>query len=365
MKSVCALKLSSTHRVRAVSAGRWGTDAVLKSPYIPCLMAAVLLSSCAAGVASDSREASSESPTVDIASAGTQGDTPDAPTIGFSFLYSDVPAAGYLKSFAAERAEEVGATLLTDNITGGNVDQQLSSIDSYFTRDVDALVVHAVEPSSYAGAIARAEENGVPFVSYATPVPGADAAILFPPDEAARDTSAAVAEWINENLDGEGKVLLLTFTEGALATQASEELGRTVEEETDALIVGQQDALDQASGLRVTEDVLKVHPDLNIVIAWNDGGALGAARALEDAGKDADEVLVASNEGGQEGLDALASNPYVKLVSVLSIRDIGYAVVDVPMRILAGESAEDETVGRHLLGKDDTQDIQRLLAEYE
>ncbi len=289
----------------------------------------------------------------------------DQKTIGFSFLYSEVPVAGVLKDFAKTRGQQLGYNVLTDNIRGGKIDEQLASIDSFITRRVDAIVVHVADPSAYGAVRARARAAGIPFFTYATSVPGSDGAVLFPFDEASRALAADAADWVNQNLGGKGEILVLSYTGDPLGSAASKTLGTGVEGSTQAKVVASQDALDQATGLRVTEDALKAHPGINVVMAWNDGGALGAAQALQRAGKDPSKVYIGSNEGSEQGVQAmLKGNRYLKTLNLLSIKKLGDGIVDLPHQFLDLHRRGDLLVGRQIVHNGDTVELRKALAEY-
>lgn len=289
----------------------------------------------------------------------------DAKTIGFSFLYSEVPAAAALKKFADERAGELGYDVLTDNIRGGKLDEQLASLDSFITRKVDALVVHVTDPSAYGAVLAKARKAEIPFFTYATQVEGSDGAVLFPFKEASENLADDAIAWAKDNLDGPGEILVLSYTGDPLGREASKILGQRVADAGVGKVVASQDALDQATGLRVTEDALKANPGINIVMAWNDGGALGAAQALEKAGKDPATTYVASNEGTEQAVQAmLKGNEYVKAINLLSLKKLGYGIVDLPKRYFDDGTKGDLVVGRPLIHAGDEAALKQALAEY-
>jgi ABC-type sugar transport system substrate-binding protein len=286
-------------------------------------------------------------------------------TIGFSFLYSEVPAAPPLKAFAKERGSQVGYTVLTDNIREGKIEDQISSLESFITRGVDALVVHVTDPSSYSGILKRAEEAEIPLFAYSTELPGSDGAILFPFEEAAEQLSADAATWVNKNAGGDGEILVLSYVGDPLGAKASKTLGSGVTAKTRATVVTEQEALEQATGLRVTEDALKAHPDINVVMAWNDGGALGAAQAFQRAGKDPAKCYIGSNEGGEEAAQAmLKGDEYIKSINLLSVKKLGYGVVDLPMKYFKTGKDQNLVVHRPLIHNGETAKLKAVLKEY-
>lgn len=277
-----------------------------------------------------------------------------------------MPAADALKGFAKERANKLGYKLLTDNIRGGKVDDQLSSVNSFITRNVDALVVHATDPNSYDGLTRRAKDAEIPLFTYGASVPNTDGAVLFPSPEAAKKLSKDAASWVQENLGGEeAQILILGFTADPVSREASKAMASAIVDQNLGRVVAEQDALDQATGQRVTEDVLKASPGVNVVLAWNDGGALGAAAALKNTNKDASKVYIASNEGAEQGIQAmLDGNEYLKTLNLLSIQELGYAIVNIAHRYFESEKTGDIVVGRRIVHNDQKEELQDALSEY-
>ncbi|MCW3101233.1 MAG: carbohydrate-binding protein [Chthonomonadaceae bacterium] len=285
--------------------------------------------------------------------------------VAFSFLYSEIPAAPALKRFARDRAQQRGYTLLTDNIQGGKVDEQIPSVASFISQKVKAMTVQVQDPSAYGGMMRRAHGAGIKFVTYVAPAPGQDASILFPLVPAARQLSADAAKWINQHLGGKGEVLLMTLTSDPTSRAASTALGATIERETHAKVVASQQALDQATGVRVTQTALRAHPHLNVVLAWNDGGALGAAQVFKQRGMDPKKIYVASNEASQQGLQAVKDgNLFLKTLNVLSIKALGQAVADVPIDLAEGKKTGGVNIPHVLVHPGDTAKLAGYLAEY-
>jgi ABC-type sugar transport system substrate-binding protein len=286
-------------------------------------------------------------------------------TIGFSFLYSEVSFAATMKNFAKERGKELGYEILTDNVRGGNVDDQRKSLDTFITRKVDAIVAHVTNPPVYTAIMKRAESAGIPFFTYATAVPNSYGGVLFPFDEAANNLSRDAADWVTANAGGKATILVLGFTGDPLAKRATGLFSKTVTDETDSKVVTSQDALDQATALRISEDALKANPDINVVLAWNDGGALGAAQAMKKAKKDPSKVYIASSEGTEQGVKAmLDGNEYLKTINLLSMKALGYGIADLPANYLKTKKKGDLAIGRTIIHSDETDALEKAAAEY-
>jgi len=57
-------------------------------------------------------------------------------------------------------------------------------------------------------------------------------------------------------------------------------------------------------------DLLTAHPDINAVLAENDSMALGAMRAIQDAGKADKNILVFAAADGQEAVKLIGEGKY-------------------------------------------------------
>ncbi|MCS6837181.1 MAG: substrate-binding domain-containing protein, partial [Anaerolineae bacterium] len=101
----------------------------------------------------------------------------------------------------------------------------------------------------------------------------------------------------------------------------------------DPQVVCQQDTQgDQAKGQAAMENCLAAHPDINLVYTINEPAAFGAYRAIEDAGRE-DEVVIVSVDGGCAGVRGVASGQidatsqqYPLLMASLGVENIARAV---------------------------------------
>ena len=67
----------------------------------------------------------------------------------------------------------------------------------------------------------------------------------------------------------------------------------------------------QEGGVKAMEDLLTAHPDINAVLAENDSMALGAMRAIQDAGKADKNILIfAAADGQKEAVKLIEEGKY-------------------------------------------------------
>ena len=104
-------------------------------------------------------------------------------------------------------------------------------------------------------------------------------------------------------------------------------------------IVGLGDGATVEIGRRQTEEALREHPDLAIVVGINDEYAVGAAQAFEAAGKDPSLSFVCGQDGAPEGLREIARGLHYKGSAAILFDQLGAAIVDQSLQAIAGQPA--------------------------
>ena len=144
-----------------------------------------------------------------------------------------------------------------------------------------------------------------------------------------------------------GKVAVLVGTKGApchedRAIGAQEVLGRYPEMEV-AEIAYDEDSVDKA--YRLTQDILAQHPDLAGIVCCNMSNPVGAARAVAEAGREG-QIVIVGMDHDQEALRFLRDG----VIYALGVQDcysIGFDTVQVAVKIadglLPGEAYPEKT----------------------
>jgi ABC-type sugar transport system substrate-binding protein len=286
--------------------------------------------------------------------------------LAFSHANSGTPVATAVQRFAEKRADEVGAELLAGN-PQLKVETQIQEVETWITQGVNAMCVFPVTVEAFEPLAKRARDAGIVFTTYAVELENSDGAVLFSNEQSGEIIGKHAVKWINENLGGEGEVLLLG------AGTASPDLlprieipKKMIQEQTNAKVVAEQDGVDPTAGLNVAETVLRSHPNMNIVIGLNDDGALGAARAFQNAGKDPAKTYVGGQDGALDALKAIEKGGHFKATAALSLKDIGVGVVDLNEQIVTNgaKGKKNLEVPPRLVAVDEKKYLQDSLAEW-
>lgn len=262
--------------------------------------------------------------------------------IAFSHNVSEAVVVKAVRAFADERAAELGCiTMLHDNTTNQNLEQQLSAIDTWINQGVDAIVVLPVDAASLAPYKERADAAGIPMSTYAFPIEGYCGNAGFDATVSGTIAADAAIAWAEENFpDGGAKALISSLS--ALPLLAPRwEIPIEKFAEAGIEVVAVQDGADIASGLEITETTLQAHPDLSIVIGMNDDFAVGAYQAFQNAGKDPEKSFIAGQDGSLEGLEAIKEGQHYKASSAILLDELGASIVDLSLACITGEGETD------------------------
>ncbi len=248
---------------------------------------------------------------------------------------------------AEEAAEELGVELIWDGPTGLDAARQNEVVDNWITRKVDVIAVAVENRAGISTVLRKARERGIKVLTW-----DADAE----PD--ARDffvnqaTSEGIANTLTDEaarlLDGKGEFAIIT---GALSAANQNEWIAYIKKRlanypglTLATIRPSDDDRDKA--FAETQTIMRVHPNVKLVMAISAPAVPGAAEAVSQAGRKDVNVI---------GLSLPNINkPYVhagvvQTVVLWNTRDLGYATVHAGVQMLKGALAPGATsiaVGR-------------------
>ena len=240
-------------------------------------------------------------------------------------------------------ADAAGAEFNAEIIWNGppretEVAAQITIIEDMITRGVDAIVMAACHESALIDVLQRATEAGIPVVTIDSGVQS-DIPVSF----VATDNTAgakAAADALAGLIGGQGEVGLIPFVSGAATSEMREQgfkdgIAAHPDIELVATLYSQSEV---ATGMAVTEDMLTAHPELKGIFAANEAGAIGAAQALDAAGKAGEVKLVAFDASGEE-IRALKEGTIQALVVQSPFR-MGYEGVKAAIDHLEGRPVE-------------------------
>ena len=275
----------------------------------------------------------------DTGPGGTTGSpvaSPGAVTIGLSISTMNNPFFVALRDGAQAEAKAVGINLITVDAQNDPA-KQIAGVEDLIQKKVPVILLNPTDSDAVANVVKEATAAGIKVISLDRAVNGAEVSSHIASDNAAG--GRMVGEFLLKKLGGKGNLVEL---EGIPGSSAARERGKgfdsAIAGETGVKLVAKQPAnFDRAQGLTVMENILQGTKDIQAVFAQNDEMALGAERAISEAGlKNVDIV------GFDATPDAVAAVKAGKLAATVQQKPelIGKIGVDTAELLIQGKPVD-------------------------
>jgi ribose transport system substrate-binding protein len=298
------------------------------------------------------------------------GKQPSKPTAASTAYTIAVVPKGTTQSFwlsvkagAEDAAKEAGAKIIWKGpAEETDVAGQKRIIENFINQKVSALVMAACNETALIPTVEQADKAGIPVVTIDSGVKSDVPKSFVATDNiaGARKAADALAELIGKK----GEVGLIPFVKGAATSNMREDgFKKQIATYPDIKLVSTlYSNSDVMQGIKATEDMLTAHPNLAGIFAANEGGAVGAARALDLRRRGGKVKLVAFDAAAAE-ISALEKGTIQALV-VQNPYKMGYEGVKAAILVLEGKKVKpriDTGVTVVTQKNMDDPDIQRLL----
>lgn len=213
---------------------------------------------------------------------------------------------------ARAAAADLGVDIdVRDVPTEGDFKGQLDVALAMVNQDYDAIVAASITNTNLIPAIAKANEKGIPWIVVSEDQDQATldqnkAYVTAKVRLSFYDEGVAVGQYIADQLGGKGEVAIV---EGMAGTSATRDRIQGIQDVfakyPDIKIVSSQPAdWMREKAHDVTAAMLQANPNINAIAALNDTMALGAAVAVEQAGKKG-QIIVTGDDGTPEAYEAI------------------------------------------------------------
>lgn len=180
--------------------------------------------------------------------------------------------------------------------------KELANVEDVLDQNVKVLLLNPVDSDAARASVRAAVVGKVPVITLDRSVTGAKVSCHIASDNVGGGKDAG--EQIVMKLGGHGNVAEL---EGQPGTDAARDRSNGFHEAIAGspgikLVASQPANFDRTQGLNVMENILQAHPDIDAVFAANDEMALGAAKAIQAAGR---KIVVVGFDGTKDGIAAV------------------------------------------------------------
>jgi ribose transport system substrate-binding protein len=275
----------------------------------------------------------------DTGAGGTAASTAagsGAVSVGLSISTMDNPFFVALRDGAQAEAKAAGINLITVDAQN-DAAKQIAGVEDLIQKKVRVILLNPTDSDAVANVVKEATAAGIKVISLDRAVNGAEVSAHIASDNVAGGKMAG--EFLLKRLGGKGNLVELEGIPGSSAArERGEGFDSVIAGKPGVKLVAKQPAnFDRAQGLTVMENILQGNKDIQGVFAQNDEMALGAQRAIEEAGLK-NVVIV----GFDATADAVAAVKAGKLAATVQQKPelIGKMGVDTAKLLIEGEPVD-------------------------
>lgn len=243
----------------------------------------------------------------------------------------------------AELFREAGCEIeLVIESADTDVQGQIQQIQNLLNRGVDAIIINPGDVSGLNSVLEEATEDGVVVIAVDQEIE-AEGVYNVVIDQ--KEWAKISAQWLVEQLGGEGKIVLIEGFVGHPANEARMAGVQEVLDENPGIeVVGRESGMwDQATGQQVASDLLASIPDIDGI--WTqDGMATGVLTALRTANPEEWPLVTGEARASylQMWNEVLQERPDFKTIGVVNPPGVGASGLRVAMEILMGGEVDEE-----------------------
>lgn len=312
---------------------------------VSLLLVSAMVFGCAPAAQTTTEAAAAEAPAAEATEAAAEAtEAPVADDIVVAgIVFQDDQFMNMLTKGYQDAAADAGVKCLTDN-TQNDQAKEVELINTYLAQGVDGIAIAPLSPDASVAALKAADEQGMKVAITNMTLTNAPFIVggYTSDDYTNCQLVGKVAAQILKEHFGD-KTLKIAIVQFASLLPVNS--GARVKGYFDALdaggikyeIVADQDAWLQDTALATADAIITAHPDLDVIIAVNDGGTIGSAQAVVNAGK-SDQIMVFGHDGSEQIASMILddTNPLQAVVAQDPYGQ-GYNAMSVLIKAIKGE----------------------------
>lgn len=178
-----------------------------------------------------------------------------------------------------------------------DVSKQIANLEDLIAQGVDVIITTPCDTTAINSTLEEAMDAGIKVVLLCATIDGDSYDTVVTVDE--KDFGATGAQWLADQLDGKGNIVVLNGISGFSSNTLRYEGAKSVfDKYPDIKVLAAEDAnWDYAAAKTVTSDLLATYPEIDGV--WSQGGAmtLGAIDSFKAANRDMVPMTGEDNNG--------------------------------------------------------------------
>jgi len=202
-------------------------------------------------------------------------------------------------------AEEIGVEI-RGYISDMKPDREIASIEDAITQKVDGIVLMSVSLSALKAGIEKAYDAGIPIFTIFGYNPDLMDKMVGSVQADCNLSGSIIGEWVAKNIP-QGKVAVIMGLPGRGDAECYRDafIAQVKKNPRLEVVASVPGDWNRQKAFNQMQTLITGYPDLKAVFVQNEDMSLGAIKALEEAGKE-DQVVIVSQNGAPYGLEAIA-----------------------------------------------------------
>lgn len=247
--------------------------------------------------------------------ANLQWDGSAAPRIAYMPPATEFPYYMAIGEGIKARAAELGVeTFMLAPQSGSDIAGQMGMIQDILTQGVDAIILSTHDEGAAAPLVAQAVNSGVAVIIVNSDIPNFPTPVHGVVGYSQRSGTFNLGNFAAGMVAGVAQVGVL---EGLPGYHSTERIGGFLDAFSQfpqmAIVATLPTEWNVDTGNKAMADMLQAHPEINVVVTANDYIAIGAAAAVQAAGRG--DILIFGNDGDTTGLEDIAAGRWTATVN--------------------------------------------------
>lgn len=262
-------------------------------------------------------------------------------TVGFSMSFTTTEWVVQQRRGVEEMAAKYGMKVIVTD-AGDNPAKEVTNLEDLVTKKVDVVITSTYYAEAITPAIRTINKAGIPIVVLSSSLAtGTDFTSHLSVDTLA--TAREAGKLFVQRLGGKGKVVQIEGKPGSVVNQMrGKGFREIIDKEKGIEVVAHVVAnYERGQALRAMEDILRSQPKIDAVYCHNNEMALGAIKAVKEAGRAKEMWFVGYDGLTVEELQAIYNGD---LYGCFYYLPFGAEGVEVAVRILRGQKVPKEIV---------------------
>lgn len=268
--------------------------------------------------------------------------------IGASLLTQAHPFQVAIKDALESEAKNQGVEVNVA-IADQDLNRQISAIEDFINKEVDAIILTPVDSDGVKGAILKAQDAGIPVITVDVKANGVEVDTHIATDNytGGRIAAEAMAQYLGEA----GKIGLITYPEVQSVRDRIDGFKDMTKEYEGLEIITELPGRTREEAKKASEDILTSNPDINGIFGFGDDMAIAATTVVAERNSDA---VVVGFDGLEEAQKSVDADNAFKAVVVQYPDKMGEEAIKSAISIINGEEVEREipiTPGLYINGQ--------------